>query len=76
MIKSVHIGEKNGLTLIHIDCDLKATGIESIDVVCEPGKAKEAQDLVFKVMAGLSILDRFPKLAASMGDIFKATAKR
>ena len=73
MIKSVNIGEsEKGLTKIHIDCDLKATGIESIDVVCEPGKAREAQEFVFKIMQLMSLPTKVTNVAAGMGSLFKA----
>ena len=72
MIKAIQIGEKGGLTTIHIDCDLQKTGIQSIDVVCEPGKAKEAQEFVFKIMQILSL----PKTAVgAVGELFKARAR-
>ena len=73
MIKSVNIGENGkGLTKIHIDCDLTQTGIESIDVVCEPGKAQQAQDFVFKIMQIMSLPDKVTKAAGGIGELFKA----
>jgi hypothetical protein len=76
MIKAVKIGDNGkGLTTIHIDCDLAQTGIESIDVVCEPGKAQQAQDFVLKIMQIMSLPDKVTRAAGGIGQLFGSKAK-
>lgn len=71
MIKSVNISEDNEKKFVTIDIECEpASGVKSIQVVCLPEKAKEAQELIYKVMQLLSIPQKFGNAAVQLGSLF------
>ena len=75
MIKTVDISQEKELTKLHIECDIKQSGIKSIEIICEPEKLKEVQEFIFKTMQLLSLPEKVSKAAANIGVLFNK-AKR
>ncbi len=76
MIKSVNISEDKDskYVVIDIDCE-ESSGVKSIQAVCLPEKAQQAQEFVFKVMQLLSLPKTMTNAAAQFGSLFAKSGK-
>lgn len=71
MIKNVNISEDKDskYVVIDIECE-ESSGVKSIQAVCLPEKAQQAQEFVFKVMQMLSLPQRVTNAAGMLGELF------